>query len=109
MLQSVVTVFLNAVFMIVLHLKLFSDRFVLPGEAARTWRRSPVESLQTADMPALLILQYVFVIVSVVSAVLVLFGVKSRTVRIVRLASAVGSAVMFVLILIVSASVRPRY
>ena len=109
MLQSVVTVFLNAVFMIVLHLKLFSDRFVLPGEAARTWRRSPVESLQTADMPALLILQYVFVIVSVVSAVLVLFGVKSRTVRIVRLASAVGSAVMFVLIRIVSASVRPRY
>ncbi len=109
MLQSVVTVFLNAVFMIVLHLKLYSDRFVLPGEAARTWRRSPVESLQTADMPALLILQYVFVIVSVVSAVLVLFGVKSRTVRIVRLASAVGSAVMFVLIMIVSASVRPRY
>ena len=105
----ILSIIANAAFILILNLKLYTDRVLLPGGEARIWRRSPIDRLYSADQPALLYLQLFFAAVSAVAAVLLLLGVKARVVRIAWLAGTVASACMFVVVMLVSGAVHLKY
>ena len=109
MLLSIVSIIVNIAFFVVLNLDLYTDRAMMPNGQVREWSRSPITRLRISGQSALLYLQIALAAVSVVSAVLVLFGVSSRIVKIVRLVSTVASAVMFIILMIVTGNANVRY
>ena len=94
---------------VVLNLNLYTDRVVMPNGDIQTWRRCAISRLYLAGQPWLLYLQIALAAVSVVAAVLMLFGVSSRIVKIVRFVSTVASAVMFIILMIVTGNANVRY
>ncbi len=76
MLQGIIPIIVNIVYFIVLRTDLYTDRAAMADGSMREWHRSPVDSLYTADKPALLYLQLIFAAVSVITSALVLFGVS---------------------------------
>ncbi len=109
MLLSIVSIIVNIAFFVVLNLDLYTDRAMMPTGQIRVWHRSPISRLHISDQTALLYLQILFAAVSVITSVLVLFGVKSRIVKTVRLASTAASALLFIVIMIVTANSHARY
>ena len=109
MLLCIISIAANVAFFFVLNARLYTDRAVLPDGGYREWRRSPIDRLYISDMRALLYLQIALAAVSVISGVLVLFSVKSSAVRTVWLVSTIASALMFVVILIVTGNSHVRY
>ena len=109
MLFSVLSIIANAAFMAVLNVNLYTDRARMATGEVREWHRSPVSRLYIMDRPALLYLQILFAAVSVITDILVLCGVKSSTVKTVQVVSTAASAVMFVVIMIVTANSHAKY
>lgn len=100
---------MNAAFLAVMNLDLYTDRAVMPNGEIRVWHRSPISRLYIADRQILLVLQLICAALSVITAVLLLFGVRSSTVRKVQIISTAASAVLFVVILIVTANINVKY
>ncbi len=109
MLQSILAIVANILFFVVLRLSIYTDRAMMPGGQIRQWQRSPIDRLRISGQPALLYLQLFFAAVSVVAAVLILCGVKNSVVKKIRLVSTIASAVMFLVIMILTGAVRQRY
>jgi len=106
----IVSVIVNAVFFIILNMELYTDTYHLPDGNMGSHQRSPISSLYTADKPWLLYIQVLMMIVSAVTALLLIFGVKNKTIRIVQIVATAGSIAMFIIIMIyTSKAVRPRY
>ena len=109
MFVSIMTVIMNAAFVAVLNMDLYTDRAMMPDGQVREWHRSPISRLYIADQPVLLYLQLALAAVSVITSVLIIFGVKSSTVKTVRMVSTIASAVMFVIIMIVTSNIHATY
>ena len=109
MLLSILSIVANILFFVVLHLSIYTDRAMMPGGQVRQWQRSPIDRLRISGQPALLYLQILFAAVSVVTGILLLCGVKNSVVKKVRLISTIASAAMFLVIMIVTGAVQPRY
>ncbi|MCR5799138.1 MAG: hypothetical protein K6G69_03600 [Lachnospiraceae bacterium] len=106
----IVSVIVNAVFYIILNIDLYTDTFHLPDGNMGSHQRSPISSLYTADKPWLLYIQVLMMIVSAVTALLLIFGVKNKTVKIAQIVATAGSILMFIIIMIyTSKAVHPRY
>ena len=103
-------VIVNAVFYIILNIDLYTDTFHLPDGKVGSHQRSPISSLYTADKPWLLYLQVLMMIVSAVTALLLIFGVKNKTVKIAQIVATAGSILMFIIIMVyTSKAVHPHY
>lgn len=109
MLLSILSILVNAVFLIVLNLDLYTDRAMMPTGGIREWHRSPVSSLAIADQSILFFIQLALVAVSIVSSALILFGVRADIVRKIQLISLIASAVMFIVIMIVTSNSHAKY
>ena len=109
MLRYIVSILVNVIYCVVLNLELYTDRAVMPGGQIREWRRSPLGRLGVSGQPWLAVLQIVLTAVSIVTSGLVLFGVKSRTVKTLQLISTIASTLMFILIMIVTANTHAKY
>ena len=109
MLLNVVPIIIQVIYYAVLKTNLYTDRAMMPNGEVREWQRSPIDRLYQADQPLLLYLQLVFAAVSVVASVLVLCGVKNRSIRTIQLISTGASTVMFIIILIVTGGIRVQY
>ena len=72
-------------------------------------QRSPLESLSHADKTWLADLEFIFMFVSIVTSVLMFFGVKNNIVRTVQIAATAASTVGFIIIMICAGSVRLKY
>jgi hypothetical protein len=81
----------------------------LPDGLEREWNRSPIERLSLSDQNYLLYLQIALAVVSVVTSILILAGVKNNVVRIIRLVSSIASLIMFIIILIVTNNTHAKY
>lgn len=79
MLLSIISIVINIIFFVVLNLEIFTDRAVLPDGIRRTWHNSAIDRLSAADLNWLLYLQIFF------------------------------SAVVFAVIMLVSAATHPTY
>ncbi len=109
MLLSMISLIVNAAYGVVLNLDLYTDRAPMPNGGVREWKRSPITRLNISGQSALLYLEIAFAVVSVVTSILVLFGLKSRAIRIVQLVSTAASTVMFIIIMIVTGNSHVNY
>ena len=109
MLLSVVSLIVNAAFIVLLHVPFYTDRAPMPDGSVRKWSRSPVGRLQLADNVFLLYLQIAAAAVCAVTSVLVLCGAGGDAVRKARNVSLIVSAVLFLVILIVTGNSHAKY
>lgn len=109
MLFNIVSLIANIVYLVVLNLNIYTDRAVLPGGQVREWHRSPAARLELGGQTFLLYLQIVLAAVSIITAVLMLFGVRSRAVKTTWLVAAIASTAVFIIIMIVTSNSHARY
>ncbi|MBR6470105.1 MAG: hypothetical protein IKS84_06975 [Lachnospiraceae bacterium] len=106
----IISVIANAVYFVILRMDLYTDTYHLPDGEMGEHHRSPIDSLYTADNPALLYLQLALMLASVATSLLMIFGVRNNVVKVIQIASTIGSTAMFVIILIYTGNfVHPRY
>lgn len=109
MLLSIISIIINIIFFVVLNVKMFTDKSVLPGEGSRTWHNSAIDRLSAADMYWLFYLQIFFAAVSVITSILYMFGIRNNVIKIIRLVSLIGSVIVFAIIMLVAATTHPKY
>ena len=102
MLMNVLFIIANIAFFIVLNMEFYTDRAVMPTGEVREWHRSPIDRLNIADQSLLLYLQIILAAVSIITGVLLMFGIHSDIVKKIQLITTIGSAVLFIVIMIVT-------
>ncbi|MBO7729720.1 MAG: hypothetical protein J6S31_02570 [Lachnospiraceae bacterium] len=109
MLITILSIIVNILFFVVLNLNIYTDRAMMPTGEVREWHRSPIARLNIADQSFLIYLQIVFAAVSIITSVLFLFGVRNSIIRTIQLVSAIGSTIIFIIIMIVTANSHAKY
>ena len=105
----IISVLVNAAYFIVLRMDLYTDRYHLPDGKMGVHHRSPISSLNHADMNWLSGLEVLLMAVSVVTSVLLLFGLKNSIVRIIQIVSTIASTIVFIIIMVIAGNVRLKY
>ena len=109
MLMPILSIIVNIAYFVVLNLELYTDRAMMPTGDVREWHRIPVARLSISDQSFLFYMQIVLAAVSILTSVLLLFGVRSSVIKKIQLVSTIGSTVMFVIIMIVTANSHAKY
>ncbi len=109
MLMAILSIIGNIAYFVVLNMNIYTDRAIMPNGQVREWHRSPITRLNISGQPFLIYLQIVLAAVSIVTSVLFLFKVRSNTVRTIQLVSAIGSTIVFIVIMIVTANSHVNY
>lgn len=111
MLMGIISIIANAVCVFVMFTNIYTDRFYLPthdGEPQqRIIQRSPASRLGLMDKRWMISLMLIIASVAVISSLLTIFGVKSKTVKIVQIGALIASTLLFIAIMIISA--HPTY
>lgn len=109
MLLSILSLVLQIVFFAILNTDLYTDRARMPDGRVRVWHRSPISRLHISDQTGFLYLYLFLAAVCILTGILILFGVKQRAVRTIRLAALIGSAAVFILIMILTSDAFVSY
>jgi len=109
MLMTVLSIILNILYFVVLNINIYTDRAMMPTGEVRVWHRSPIARLSISGQSFLIYLQIVLAAVSIITSVLFLFGVRSSRIRTIQLASAIASAIVFIIIMIVTSDLHAHY
>ena len=109
MLMAILSIIVNIAYFVVLNMNIYTDRAMLPNGKVREWRRSPITRLNIADQSFLIYLQIIFAAVSIITSVLFLFGVRNSIIRTIQLVSAIGSTIVFIIIMIVTSDLHANY
>lgn len=106
---NIFSIIANIVIFIVLRLKLYTDRAVLPTGETREWHRSPIDRLYISDRPVLFYLQIIFIVVSIITNILPVLGIRNKMVRNIQIISTIASAILFIIIMIVTSNTHVKY
>ena len=109
MMMAILSMIANAAYLVILNIAFYTDRVKMPTGEIREWHRSPVTRLNLAGQSFLFYLQIVLAAVSILTSVLLLFGVRSSIIKMIQLVSMIGSTVIFVIIMIVTANSHVHY
>ena len=109
MLMAILSIIINIAYFVVINMNIYVDRATMPTGEVREWHRSPVNRLDIADQSFLIYLQIVLAAVSIITSVLLLFGVRNSIIRTVQLVSAIGSTIVFIIIMIVTYYSHAKY
>jgi len=109
MMMAILSMIANAAYLVILNIAFYTDRVKMPTGEIREWHRSPVTRLNLSGQSFLFYLQIVFAAVSILTSVLLLFGVRSNIIKTIQLVSMIGSTVIFVIIMIVTANSHVHY
>ena len=109
MMMAILSMIANVAYLVILNIAFYTDRVKMPTGEIREWHRSPVTRLNLSGQSFLFYLQIVLAAVSILTSVLLLFGVRSSVIKKIRLVSTIGSTVMFVIIMIVTANSHAKY
>ena len=109
LIQGISTIVANIVFYIVLHMEIYTDRAHMPDGSIEKHHYSALGRLDIGGRSELYHLQLMFMVISCITGILLICGVKNNIVRIVQLVSSVASIVVFIAIMVVSKGIRPRY
>ena len=109
MLMTILSIIVNIAYFAVLNIKIYTDQAMMPSGDVKEWHRSPFARLNIAGQPFLLYLQIVLAAVSIITSVLVLFGVRSSIIRTIQLVSTIGSTIVFIIIMIVTSNSHVNY
>ena len=107
--MPILSIIVNIVYFVVLNIEIYTDRAMMPTGEVREWHRSPVARLSISDQSVLYYLQIVLAAVSIITSVLLLLGVRSNIIKTIQLVCTIGSTVMFVIIMIVTANSHVTY
>ena len=105
----IVSIIVNIVYFVILRADIYLDRYYLPNDEMREKKLSPMDRLYHADLSWLFYLELLFMAVSIITSILLLFGVKNSIIRITQIVSTVASTVMFIVIMIVSGNIHLKY
>ena len=109
MMMAILSMIANAAYLIILNIAFYTDRVKMPTGEIREWHRSPVTRLNLSGQSFLFYLQIVLAAVSILTSVLLMFGVRSSIIKTIQLVSMIGSTVIFVIIMIVTANSHVHY
>jgi len=109
MMMAILSMIANAAYLVILNIAFYTDRVKMPTGEIREWHRSPVTRLNLSGQSFLFYLQIVLAAVSILTSVLLLFGVRSSIIKTIQLVSMIGSTVIFVIIMIVTANSHVHY
>ena len=109
MMMAILSMIANAAYLVILNIAFYTDRVKMPTGEIREWHRSPVTRLNLSSQSFLFYLQIVLAAVSILTSVLLLFGVRSSIIKTIQLVSMIGSTVIFVIIMIVTANSHVHY
>ena len=107
--MAILSMIANAAYLVILNIAFYTDRVKMPTGEIREWHRSPVTRLNLSGQSFLFYLQIVLAAVSILTSVLLLFGVRSSIIKTIQLVSMIGSTVIFVIIMIVTANSHVHY
>ena len=109
MMMAILSMIANAAYLVILNIAFYTDRVKMPKGEIREWHRSPVTRLNLSGQSFLFYLQIVLAAVSILTSVLLMFGVRSSIIKTIQLVSMIGSTVIFVIIMIVTANSHVHY
>ena len=109
MMMAILSMIANAAYLAILNIAFYTDRVKMPTGEIREWHRSPVTRLNLSGQSFLFYLQIVLAAVSILTSVLLMFGVRSSIIKTIQLVSMIGSTVIFVIIMIVTANSHVHY
>ena len=109
MLLNIVIIILNIACFVVMNTAIYTDRALMPTGEVRQWRRSPADRLAIADNSFLYYLEIGLTVISVITSVLLLFGVSNTTIKKIQLITSIGSAVLFIVIMIMTSNTNVKY
>ena len=109
MMMAILSMIANAAYLVILNIAFYTDRVKMPTGEIREWHRSPVTRLNLSGQSFLFYLQIVLAAVSILTCVLLMFGVRSSIIKTIQLVSMIGSTVIFVIIMIVTANSHVHY
>ena len=109
MLLSICSIIVNVVFFIVLNVDMYTDRAMMPNGQVKEWHRSPVTRLNISGQSYLLTFQIILAVISVITSLLILFGLKTNIIKWAQRISTAASAIMFVIIMIVTSNSHVNY
>lgn len=109
MMMAILSMIANAAYLVILNIAFYTDRVKMPTGEIREWYRSPVTRLNLSGQSFLFYLQIVLAAVSILTSVLLMFGVRSSIIKTIQLVSMIGSTVIFVIIMIVTANSHVHY
>ncbi len=105
---EILSIIANIIYFIVLRMELYTDTAILP-DGERTYSYSAIEKLSHAGSTGMVSLQTVSAIVCVIMAILLIVGIKKRTVTIAWIISIAVSTLLFVAILLYAGMVHLKY
>ena len=109
MLWNIISVIANVAYYMIMNTSFYVDRAMMPNGQYREWRRSPLSRLEIGDRAGVAYVQLAFAAVSVVTSILLLIGVKNDVIKKIQLFSTIGSTVLFIAVIIVSANTFVDY
>ena len=109
MLISIIVIIFDLVFYYILNKSIYTDRAPMPDGNVRKWKRSPIDRLNISDSTWLLYLQLFFIVVSIISSILIMFGFKHQMIKIIQIVSFILSIIMFIIIMIFTSNTHVKY
>ena len=109
MLMTILSIIVNIAYLVILNTSFYTDRVKMPTGEIREWHRSPAARLSISGQSFLFYLQIVLAAVSIIAGVLLLLGVRKSIIKTIQLVGTIGSTVMFVIIMIVTANSHAKY
>ena len=106
---GIVSIIADVAFLIALKVNIYTDKAHMADGTTQVWHCSPADRLDACGKHELMYLQIFLAAVSVITSVLLVFGVRNNIVRIVQLISTAGSIVVFIIIMIIADRTHPRY
>ena len=106
---NIVPILFNIVYFVILNIKLYTDHAIMPDGDKQIWHRSAIDRLDAADKRFLLYLLILGAVVSTISSIMLMLGIKNNVVRIIQLISTIVSMIMFIVILLVANATHPKY
>ncbi len=108
MLLSNISILLNAAYVFILNIPLYTDKVILPG-GRKEYHVSPLRKLEMADLSWVFHLQLAFCAISVIASVIALIKPGSKLFRNIQIIALLVSTVTFLIIIAMSRSIHAKY
>ena len=109
MVLSIISIIANITFNIIIFLKLFTARVHMPDGGFSVYHLSALDKLNAADLTILVYLQILISMVAVILSIFVLGKVKADIMKKPQIISFIASVVMFIVLMIVTILIHPKY
>ena len=109
MVLSIISIIVNIAFNVIIFLKLFTARVHMPDGGLSVYHFSALDKLNAAELTILVYLQILISMVAVILSIFALGKVKADIMKKPQIISFIASVVMFIVLMIVTILIHPKY